>query len=619
MWTNKRAVSYENRRYVLGGATVIIVLIFIIRLLSLQLFNSDYKRWAENNAFLKKTLYPSRGMIYDRNDKLLVFNQSAYDVMLIMREVQPFDTLDFCNILDIEKETFVKRITDIKNYRLNPGYSSYTPQVLFNQLSLQEAGALQEKLYKFPGFYIQSRVIREYEYSNAAHILGNLGEVNRRDLERDEYYVSGDYSGRSGIERYYENVLRGEKGVEILLRDALGRIQGRYDDGNQDVAPVSGKNLTLTIDIDLQAYGEKLMENKIGAIVMIEPKTGEVLCMVSGPTFDPRLLVGRQRGRNHSELEKNPYKPLLDRSIMSFYPPGSTFKPAQGLVFLQEGIITPQTMYTCAYGYPFRNGKPACHGHGSPIGLVDAIATSCNAYFCWGLRDLLDVKRRYPTTQDAFEVWKDHIVSMGYGYRLGIDLPGENRGYIPNSKVYDNVYNGRWNSSTIISTSIGQGEITSTPLQICNLSATIANRGYFITPHVVKRIQDSQLDTLYTNRRYTSIDESHYEVMAEGMRKAVTWGSARSVSLPDIEICGKTGTAENPHGKDHSIFMGFAPYDNPKVAISVFVENAGFGSTFAVPIAKLMLDKYLNGEVSGANKHTEDFIINAKILPGNAY
>ena len=516
-------------------------------------------------------------MMYDRNGKLLVYNQPAYDVMLIMREIQPFDTLDFCDVLGITKEQFLKRIADIKNRRLNPGYSSYVPQVFMNQLSAQEYGVLQEKLYKFPGFYIQNRTIRQYEYPNAALVLGNIGEVNRKDIENDAYYTQGDYSGRTGIEQSYEEYLRGVKGVEILLRDAHGRIKGRYEEGRHDIQPESGKNLKLSLDMDLQAYGEKLMQNKLGGIVMIEPETGEVLCMVSAPTYDPSILIGRQRGKNYVALQKDPLKPLFNRPLMAQYPPGSTFKPTQGLIFLQEGVITPETQYTCAHGYTFRGGKPACHGHPSPLNLVGALATSC---------------------------------------------PGEKRGFIPNSKFYDKVYRGRWNSSTVISIAIGQGEILATPLQICNLAATVANRGYYITPHVVKEIQDTPLDTLYSKRHYTSVDTHYYSYIAEGMRGAVTGtaygGTCRGAALPDIEVCGKTGTSENPHGKDHSIFMGFAPYQKPKVAIAVFVENAGFGATYAVPIGKLMLEKYLKGEISEANKATEEYIMNAVILPNNA-
>lgn len=599
----------------IAALVVLLVIIFIIRLFYLQALDSDYKSWADSNAFYKKTLYPSRGMIYDRKGRLLVYNQPAYDVMVVMREVKGLDTLDLCNTLGITKDQFIKRVADIRNRRLNPGYSSYVPQLFMNHLSAQDYGLLQEKLYQYPGFYIQNRTIREYEYPNAAHLLGYIGEVNKRDIEADDYYIQGDYSGRSGVERSYEEILRGEKGMEILLRDAHGRIKGKYDDGAHDVAPVSGKNLTLSIDMELQAYGEELMQNKLGSIVMIDPKTGEILCMVSAPTYNPKLLVGRQRGANHLELEKDPYKPLLYRPIMGQYPPGSTFKPAQGLIFLHEGVITPQTLYSCHMGYPYAGGRPKCHGHYTPLALQYAIATSCNAYFCWGLRDMLDVKRKYPTAQDAFEVWKDHMVSMGYGYQLGVDLPGEKRGYIPNSKVYDKVYNGRWNSTTVRSISIGQGEINATPLQICNLAATIANRGYFITPHVVKMIEDTPLDSLYTERRYPTIDPIHYDVIVDGMRDAVLVGTCRGAALPYVQVCGKTGTAENPHGKDHSAFMGFAPYENPEVAIAVYVENAGFGATYAMPIAKLMLEKYFKGSISESNQYIEDRILNAVILP----
>ena len=614
--------TLENRRYVISGAVVFLVLIYVIRLFMLQIVDSDYKAWADSNAFLKKTLYPSRGLIYDRNGKLLVYNQPAYEVMMIMREVQPFDTLDFCQILGITKEQFVKRVADIKDRRLNPGYSSYVPQLFMNQLSAQEYGVLQEKLYKFPGFYIQNRTNREYEYPYAANILGYIGEVNKKDIENDSYYVQGDDSGRSGVERSYEKVLRGVKGEEILLRDAHGRIKGKYDEGKHDRAPESGKNLTLAIDMELQAYGEKLMQNKLGGIVMIEPETGEVLCMVSAPSYDPSLLVGRKRGKNHLMLQRDPSKPLFDRPLMAQYPPGSTFKPTQGLIFLQEQVITPETRYTCAHGYTFRGGKPACHGHPSPLPLSGALPTSCNSFFPWGLHDMLDSRVRYPSVQQAFDVWKDHMVSMGYGYKLGIDLPGEKRGYIPNSKTYDKIYRGRWNSSTIISIAIGQGEILATPLQICNLAATVANRGYFITPHVVTEIQDTPLDTLYTRRRYPTIDSHYYEYVAEGMRGAVIGSpygaTCRGANLPDIEVCGKTGTAENPHGKDHSIFMGFAPYHQPKVAICVFVENAGFGATYAVPIGRLMIEKYLNREIPEADKMLEETMINTVILPNYA-
>ncbi|MDR1746144.1 MAG: penicillin-binding protein 2 [Tannerella sp.] len=600
------------------GVMISVLLVFVIRLFFLQIVSGNYKEWADSNAFLKKMLYPARGVIYDRNNKLLVYNQPAYDIMLIMREIQPFDTLDFCRTTGITKEFLMKRIEDIKNRSLNPGYSSYVPQVFMNQLSTNEYGMLQEKLYKFPGFYIQNRTIREYGYPNAALVLGDIGEVNRKDIESDRYYLRGDYSGRSGIERSYEKILRGQKGMEILLRDARGNIKGKFEDGKHDIAPVSGKNLTLSIDIDLQAYAEKLMRNKVGSIVMIEPATGEVLCLASSPTYDPNLLVGRQRGKNYQMLENNPQKPLIDHSINATYPPGSTYKPAQALVFLEEGVITPQKVYTCANGYPYHGGKPACHSHGSPLSLISALATSCNSYFCWGLHDMLDNRKRYATVQEAFEVWKKHVVSMGYGYALGIDLPGEKRGYIPNSKVYDGFYRKRWNSSTIISIAIGQGEITATPLQICNLSATIANRGYYIVPHVVREIEDMPLDTVYTQKKYTTVAQSHYESVVEGMRNAVLNGTCRGLYMSDIAVCGKTGTAENPQGKDHSTCIAFAPMNQPRIAICVYVENGGFGATNAVPIAKLMMEKFFYGGIKEESKYIEDRILNTVIIPNYA-
>ena len=571
--------------------------------------------WADSNAFQKRTLYPSRGVIYDRNGNLLVYNQPSYDVMVIMREIQSFDTIDFCNTVGMTKEAFDNRIATIRNS--NPGYS-YVPQVFINQLSAKEYGVLQEKLYKFPGFYIRNRALREYGYINAANVLGNIGEVNQKDIENDNYYVQRDYSGRSGVEKSYENVLRGEKGVEILLRDAHGRIKGKYEDGKYDVAPVSGKNITLSVDIELQAYAEKIMCNKLGAIVMIEPSTGEILCLVSSPSYDPSLLIGRQRSDNYMMLQNDPQNPLFDRSIMGSYSPGSTFKPAQALIYLQEGVVTKDKVYSCANGYTFSSKLvPACHSHHSPLSLVSSIATSCNSYYCWGLHDMLDSRSRYSTIQEAFEEWKKYIVSMGYGYTLGVDLPGENRGYIPNSNVYDRVYNKRWNSSSIISIAIGQGEVSATPLQMCNLAATIANRGYYITPHVVREIQDMEIDEKYREKKYPEVEKEYYEYVVEGMRAAVTTGTCTSMYLPGIEVCGKTGTVQNPHGRDHSACISFAPMNNPKVAIAVFIENGGFGARVAVPLARLMLEKYLYGEIPDTDKWLENRMLNYSTLPGS--
>ena len=605
----------DKRVRIIAVAFLLLMAIYISNLFYLQVLDNNYQYYAESNAFLNKTLHPSRGLVYDRNGKLLVFNQPAYDVMVIMKEITAFDTLEFCSILGISKGQFDKRMADIKNRNLNPGYSSVVPQLFMNQLTAREYGIFQEKLYKFPGFYIQNRTLRQYAFPNAAHVLGSIGEVNRKDMEEDDYYSLGDYSGRSGVEKSYEAYLRGIKGKEVLLRDARGRIKGHYEEGNFDVAPVSGKNLTLAIDIELQAYGEELMKNKLGSIVMIEPSTGEILCMVSSPSFDPSIMVGRERGKSHALLQKDPLKPLFDRPLMAAYPPGSTFKTAQGLIFQQEEAITEHTNYSCYHGYPAMGGRPACHGHASPLSLTPAIATSCNSYFCYGLRAMLE-NRKYKNIQEAFEIWKDHMVQMGFGYRLGVDLPGEKRGLIPNSAFYNKIYTERgWRAHTIISIAIGQGEILTTPIQICNLAAGIANRGYYIIPHVAKSIQDGDLDSLYTTKHYTGIDAAYYTPIVNGMEAAVTGGTCRATYMPDIEVCGKTGTAQNPHGKDHSIFMAFAPKNNPRVAISVYVENAGFGATYAVPIGRLMMEKYLRGKVPESSKWIEENMKNAVILP----
>lgn len=597
----KKDFNLEKRKYVLGGAVVLVVLVYLIRLFSLQIMSEDYKKNADSNAFLNKTQYPSRGVIYDRNGNLLVYNQPAYDVTLVMKEVGDLDTLDLCNTLNITPEYLVRRMAEIKDRRSNPGYSPYTHQVFMTQLSAEECGVFQEKLFKFPGFYIQRRTIRQYTYNSAAHVLGDIAEVSKKEIENDDYYVRGDFIGKQGVERFYEKQLRGEKGVEILLRDARGRIQGRYMDGELDKQPVPGKNLILGLDIELQQLAERLLEGKIGSVVAIEPETGEVLCMASAPTFDPRMMVGRQRGKNHLELARDTWKPLLNRSIMGQFPPGSTFKTTQGLTFLEEGIITPQTSYPCYGGFLHAGLRVGCHGHPSPLSLVPSIATSCNGFFCWGLYYMMGARSKYGSVQNAMATWRDYMVSMGFGYALGIDLPGEKRGMIPNDQYYDKAYNRSWNGLTIISISIGQGEVTATPLQIANLGATIANRGYFITPHVVKEVEGDSLDSLYTQKRYTKVRREHYETVVQGMRQAVLGGTCRGADLPGIEVCGKTGTAQN-RGKDHSAFMGFAPMKEPKIAVAVYVENGGWGATYGVPIGALIMEKYLNGSLSAESE-----------------
>lgn len=609
----------EKRKYIIAGIAIAIVLIYCLRLFQLQVMSDKYKDYADSNAFLNKTQYPSRGAIYDRNNELLVFNQPSYDITVVLKEVEHLDTLNFCQTLNITPEYFNKRMADIRDRRLNPGYSRYTHQTFMTQLSAEECGIFREKLFQFPGFYIQRRTIRQYTHNSAAHALGDIGEVSMKDIEDDGYYVRGDYIGKLGVERSYEKYLRGEKGVEVLLRDAHGRIQGRYMDGALDKKSVPGKNLTLGLDIQMQMLAEKLFQNKMGSVVAIEPETGEILCFVSAPSYDPAIMVGRQRGANHQVLAEDPLKPLFNRAIMSMTPPGSTFKTAQGLVFLNEGIIDVNTSFPCHGGFTIGRGV-ACHPHGSPVPFIPAISTSCNSYFCWGLYRMLENRQKYGSPQQALDVWKEDMTSMGLGHTLGIDLPGEKRGLIPNSKYYNNAFKDeKWGALRIISTAIGQGEILLTPIQIANLAATIANRGYFITPHIVKSIEDNELDSIYRERRYTKIDPKYYEYVVQGMRGAVIGSpygaTCRRANIPGIEVCGKTGTAQNSHGKDHSIFMGFAPMNNPKIAIAIYVEQGGFGATWAVPIGALLLEQYLNGKIAPERAAMIDYISNANLIP----
>ncbi|MDE7412873.1 MAG: penicillin-binding protein 2 [Muribaculaceae bacterium] len=608
----RKDYNLEKRKYVIGGFIGIIVLIYIIRLFNLQVTNDKYKESADSNAFLRRIIYPSRGLIYDRNDKLVVFNKPAYDVMIIPKDVGEFDTIALCKALNLTKEQLMEKWADMKNPKKNPGYSAYTPQKLISQLSLEDYGKFQEKLNLFPGFFVQKRTVRNYAYPAGANILGNIREVSTADIDRDRYYRRGDYTGDLGIEKSYEIALRGQKGIEILMKDAYGRIKGKYEDGIYDVSPESGKNLTLSVDIELQQYGESLMQGKIGAIVAIEPQTGEILCLVTSPNYDPSLLVGKERGKNYGALVQDPYKPLFDRALQGAYPPGSTFKPTQGLILLQEGIVDLSTAYPCHHGYV--NGlRVGCHGHASPITLKPALQTSCNAYFCWGLKNMID--KSGTTSASQLTKWKDYMVEMGYGYKLGVDLPHESRGFIPNADYYSSSFRGsNWTANTIISISIGQGEVLATPLQIANLAATVANRGYFYTPHIVKAIADSVIDPKYREIHRPHIKEEYYEAVAEGMRMAVTGGTCRLANLPDIEVCGKTGTAQNPHGRDHSAFIGFAPYQDPKIAVCVYVENAGFGAAYGVPIGSLIIEKYLKGEISPSRKGIEQRMLNSNTI-----
>lgn len=587
--------TLQKRRYVIAIIMSVTIVVYIMQLFTIQIIETKYKEGADSNAFLKKTQYPPRGLIYDRKHTLLVYNKSAYDIALIMREIRNLDTLAFCRALNIDKQFFITRIAEIKDRKKNQGYSSYTPQLFMTQLGIEEIATIQQSMYKYPGFYIQNRTLREYGYPNAAHVLGGIGEVSRRKLESDDYYKPGDYAGRDGIEYTYEKELRGEKGVEILLRDAKGRIKGKYDNGKEDVAPKAGKNLTLTLDIQLQILGEKLMAGKIGSIVAIEPSTGEILAMVSSPTFDPSTLVGRQRSKNYGLLVLDPTKPLMNRATQAQYSPGSTFKTIQALVCQQLGGITENSRFACngKGSYPIK----CTHSHGSPVSLESAIEQSCNPYFWNTFKNTLE-KEGYGSKNAYFKrnfnKWSEGVRSFGFGSKFeDSDIYEQSRGNIPKEKYYNHYFGiTGWRALTIRSLSIGQGEILVTPLQLANSMAAIANRGYYITPHVNK--SDSMLKKVHR----TTVDKRYFPVVIQGMWRVCEFGTGRYYKVPNVSMCGKTGTVQNNHGKDHAIFVGFAPRDNPKIAIAVVVENAGFGSTFAAPISSLMIEQYLNGKVA---------------------
>lgn len=603
----------------IAAILVIVSLVYVVQLFNLQVLSPQFRGYADRNAQFRRTLNPARGAIYDRNGRLLVFNQPTYDVMMVTREVarQPFDTLDFINTLNISKERFLELNETMRDRRRNPGFTSFTPQVFMQRLSVEEYGLLQEKRYKFPGIYTQLRSERQYNYPNMGQLLGYVQEVDRNQMERDPYYALGDFAGRTGIERSYEEVLRGEKGVEILLRDAHGRIQGSFRDGAEDRAPVSGKDLTLSIDIDLQAYGELLMSNKVGAVVMIEPKTGEILAMVSAPTYDPSLLTGRDLGANFTMLRRNPFLPLNNRAVGGFYPPGSTFKVPLAAAFLGDGVITAETRFSCYGGFAPMGGRPGCRSHPSPLGVQLSTAVSCNSFLCFALSNMLRDRSRFPSSTEGYDKLREYLLELGFGRRLGVDLPSENPGFIPPSSFYVERHGLGWHPHNIISIALGQGEITISPLQGANAAAMVANRGYFYIPHVVREIRGGTLDRSYTTRQTSRVESQHFELLARGMADAVTIGTATGINLSylGITVAGKTGTAENHRGDSHSLFMGFAPVEDPQVAIFVIVENATFGARNAVPVARLMLQKYLKGEISEGDKWLEEQLINRVILP----
>ncbi len=605
--------TLQNRKTVIAIIMTTVVVIYILRLFSVQIIETKYKEGADSNAFLKKTLFPPRGLIYDRNNTLLVYNKPAYDITLIFREIHDLDTAALCTALKISKEDFIQRIADLRDRKKNRGYSSYTPQVLMVQLDNKDIASFQESLYKFPGFYIQNRTLREYAFNCAGHIFGSIGEVSQRMIEKDKYYKSGDYAGRDGIEYTYEKALRGEKGVEVLLRDAKGRIKGKYENGAQDVPPKAGENLTLTIDIKLQMLAEKLLTGKVGSVVAIEPKTGEILAMATSPNFSPSILVGRERTKNYLDLLHDPTKPLMNRATQAQYSPGSSFKPIQALVCQQMGGISESTLFSC--NGPGSSPVKCTHHHGSPVSLLNAIEQSCNPYFWNAFRSTIE-KNGYGDKnilfRTTYDEWVDRIKSFGIGERFeGTDVYEQSRGYVPTQKYYNKVYKSEkgWRAITIRSNSIGQGEVLVTPLQMANSASVIANKGFYITPHLLKN------DTMKTKIHQAKVDEKYFEIVHEGMSRVFESGTARSSRLENINMCGKTGTVQNPGGKDHAFFVGFAPRENPKIAIAVVVENAGFGSTYAAPIFSLLAEQYITGKIERTQvlEKTESTVTNKNV------
>lgn len=579
----------SGRIKVLQVIVILIALVILGQLFNIQILDKRYKVGAENNVLRYEIQYPPRGEIYDRNGQFLVQSKEAYDLMVVPRDVKPFDTLMMCSILEVDTLLFKRE------FKKAQSYSRRRPSVLFKQLSKETKLKLEER--HFPGFYTQYRTIRSYPRKIAGNLLGEVGEVGPKLLEQDSWYRMGDYVGISGIEQAYEWALRGEKGVKVQMVDVHGISKGSYANGELDSLPTPGAAITCTIDNELQELAEYLLEGKVGSVVAIEPSTGEILVMASSPTFDPDQLVGRERGNNYMKLLNNPRRPLFNRAVRSQYPPGSTFKLVNALIALQEGTLTPSTAYPCAGGYNVGRFMK-CHPHGSPVDLSGAIQTSCNPYFAFAYRNLLD-NRKYGGVKEGFDLWYDYVRSFGFGRKLDSDFSNEDNGRVPTREYYDKVYKGRWNSLTTVSLSIGQGEIGVSMLQLANFYATVANRGYYYIPHVVKAVEGQGIDPRFKEKHYTKIDKSHFDTVAEAMWRGVhESGTSMRAYIPGWDVCGKTGTAQNPHGRDHSSFACFAPLNNPRIVVSVYIENGGFGATVALPIAKLLMEQYLNGEIS---------------------
>ena len=587
------------KKVLLSSIILIIGITFIGRLSYLQIFSFSTDQ-LDDPAIKAIYDYPERGYIYDRNGKLLVGNDPAYDVMVIPREVKPLDTLEFCNLIGLDKETFVKKL---KRARV---YSPRLPSVIVPQLSKEDYGRLQEKMRHYQGFYIQKHSLRYYDTKSAANVLGYISEVNNRDLAENPYYVQGELKGRTGVEKTYEDTLRGKKGVQWIQKDRFNRDIGPYKDGVLDTPPEQGKEISITIDKALQEYGELLMNGKRGGIVAIEPSSGEILSMISGPTYDPSLLVGRQRSKNYTELYYDSIaKPTWDRSILAEPSPGSPFKTLNALVALQEGVMTPNTKVRCYNGFYVGNVKRGCHCGGGIRDMNSGIYKSCNAYFASTFRNIYD---KFETTDEGMDIWEKHMRSFGLGGYLGSDIHTGRPGRIPNKAFYDRWYgDNRWASSTIISNSIGQGEVAATPIQLANMTAAIANRGHYFTPHLIKKIDGKDITVpKFTELRQTTIDRKHFEHIVQGMADVYNKGTAKWVRVPGIEIAGKTGTVENftiidsvrTQLTDHSVFIAFAPVIKPKIAMAVYIENGYYGSRYAGHIASLMIEKYIKREIT---------------------
>jgi len=587
---------YESRKWIYFVLPLALAIAFVVRLLYIQVLDDSYKFSAQNNFLRKITLYPDRGYVFDRNGKLIISNQPAYDIMVLPREIKDLDTLALCESLGISTLQFEEYYAKMRGRK---GYSYYKPSLFMQQVSKEQIAAFQERMFAFQGFYMQRRTLRSYPYGVAGQSMGYIREISEPELSKFPGYVSGDYIGASGIEKSYEEVLRGKSGVQYVMVDVFNRQQGPFEGGQYDTLPIPGSTVKTTIDIELQAYAEALMKNKRGSVVAIDPSTGEILLLVSSPGYDPNLLIGRQRNANYRELDSDTFNiPLYDRSLLAEYPPGSPFKILIGLIGLQEGVITTQTPIFCRDG--FRSGKlhVHCHAAAGSYALERAVVKSCNGYFCTVYKQIVE---NYPTPYEGLNAWSNHVKSFGLGQFLNNDLWTGRKGFVPNGDYFNKIYGAkRWRAVTTISLGIGQGELVVTPIQLANMTAAVANRGYYYTPHIVKEIDGKPInDTNYTIPKYTTVDPKNFETVIDGMLGVFESpeGTAYWSRVPGIQICGKTGTAENPHGQDHSIFIAFAPKDNPKIAMAVIVENGYWGSRWAGPIASLIIEKYLTGEI----------------------